>query len=217
MKYIFLITTIIIGHSIAAQNTSGINFIKLGGVNLSGDNGFKEDYPVYTDTTGGDSTVYKGDNEVNLQIGYHIGLTKNISVGIGYRGCITEESSYSLSHGYFSARYHFPFGKEKKSENKLFFDFEDREPARNLLFVEASGMYGNMKYNALTEKYIAGTLQAGISIRVPLPKTKFLRNLGFEFSAGGCYRAVPGNTMAFYPIAMGAIQYYFDKKYTIVL
>ena len=191
--------------------TKGTNFFKVGAVKLNQERTQFDVYPVYTDTTGGDSTIYKGNNSINLTLGYHYALTDNFTIGIESRFLSSEESSYGIKAGGLSFRYYFSL--KKPEEAKMKFAKTD-EPATNFFFIDATGLYGGMRYKNITQSYYNGILQLGLSVRVPFPETKFVRHLGIELSLGGSYRTTVNNETKLLPIAHAGVHFYLDKNYT---
>lgn len=216
MKFNIFFALFILSNLSFSQIERGMNYFKVAGVNFNQENKGLETYPVYTDTTGGDSVVFQGSNASNLTLGYHFAIAKNFTIGVTSRFLKSPESSYAISAAGLSFRYHFPIGKERTSGEKIVFE-ESNLAARNHFYVDLSGLYGNLKYNNVKETYTNGSLQFGFSIRVPISQTRFIRHLGMEFSGGFCYRSVTGGNFQFFPMAMGGILFYLDRHYTHVI
>lgn len=123
MKYVLIFSFSIFSFSVISQITTGANHFSFNGVVLNGENKQLENYPVYTDTTETDTIVYAGLNSVNLQLGYHVAVARNLSFGINSRFLCSEGSSYRINSGGLSLRYYFnPFrtysDRSEKREEK---------------------------------------------------------------------------------------------------
>lgn len=198
-----------------SQIERGMNYLKIGGVNFNQEVQGLETYPVYTDTTGGDSIVFQGSNKANVALSYHFAIAKNFTIGFTSRFLCSPESSYRINAAGLSFRYHFPLGKERTTGQQIVFE-ESNQAARNFFFVDLSGLYGNLKYNNQKESYTNGSFQFGLSMRVPTSRAKFIRHLGIEISGGVCYRSIEGGNFQTFPLATGGILFYLDRHYTHV-
>ena len=90
-----------------AQITTGMNYFYIGGMSFNGDSKQLKNFPAYTDTTGVDSTVYVGKQSLDITLGYRFAIAKNLSIGIASRFVSSKESSFAISAGGLSFRYHF--------------------------------------------------------------------------------------------------------------
>lgn len=209
--------------SLFSQITGGMNYFHLGGMSFNQDIKILEDYPPFLDTTSTDSSYFRGSNDVNLMLGYYIGCSKHISIGFTSRFLTSKESSFAINSGGLSLRYHFGIrtsknknaNQESESGEALFFS-KTNEPARSVFYIDATGLFGNMKFQDQKVKYQNGILQFGAMLRFPVDNKKFLRHLGIQVSAGVSYRSTVSETYKIFPVATGGINFHLDKKYTTV-
>lgn len=209
------------------QITKGTNFISLG--NTIFNKSFSK-FDQYPDTTITDSTGANGLS-ATFMINYHVAVSRHFTIGLKTRVLTNKESTYGISGFGPAVRYYFGFGQdepkpkylkkgEKYSANDMttrvrrFYDNESNERLKSLFFVEASYLFGSLRYDSNKIKYSEMSLQAGALFRFPLPETQLLRHFGFELSAGVFGISDEFENLNFRPNLSAGLLIFLDRKYT---
>lgn len=227
MKFFITLTLVLSTLGVYAQISRGANFITLGNTAINGPLHRFEQYP---DTTLNDSTTATGLS-VSIMLNYNLAVSDHFTVGFKSRFLTDKESTYSISAFGPSVRYYFGFGADEpktkivtlkpgqpertKTQNfHRFYNHESKTRLKSFFFVDASYLFGNVKFDGNQASYGEAGLMLGAMLRGATPENPLFRRLGIELSAGAMSFTNEFGEQRIIPNISAGINIFLDKKYT---
>jgi len=97
---------------------------------------------------------------------------------------------------------------------RRFYKHETQERLKSFFFLEASYLFGNLKFDGNVVPYSEASFQLGAIFRAATPDIQLIRHFGLELGAGVFAPTNEFETRNFRPNISAGLLIFFDKKYT---